>query len=472
VVVINWEQFRALSGKVVNTLSRFCPIPFTSYRAWLLLPVLLGGGVSPAAADPLWTYLGLGGEQVHALETAGGLLLAGTDHGVFSRQLSAVDTFWTPTPLDSVEVLSLLSLDVSTLVASAIEDSAGFTRYRMYRSTDQGASWVQLSIPPLNNAYRFLLDGHPLSPDTVYAAANPPLRSVDAGSTWSATGTTLFGWKPYCVRASPLTPGRVWVGGENFIFAPTLHISVDGGETWDSWWSRVPGAENAVRCLRIDPVEENRMYLGMEGMLVRTVDGGVSWEVVLPYLDCYFSDVEIDPQDRYRLVSTALWFGGTPLHPFYFASSDSGASWEKVENLAGPVGFMGEDIELRVEDGYTVALVGGIGVYQVDQPVTVGVPDPTGSGGEVRLLPPLRRAGSVVIRYELEDAGRPVRLVVTDLQGRRVWESQGPAGSPGLHEVPWRLENAAGAGVPNGIYFLYLETGSIRISQKVPVLPG
>jgi hypothetical protein len=122
------------------------------------------------------------------------------------------------------------------------------------------------------------------------------------------------------------------------------------------------------------------------------------------------------------------------------------------------------DVEVRVDD-YQVAYLRGVLVYN-----TTDV-EVTGELGGVRLLPaaPNPARESARVAWTMPAPAR-VTLALYDVRGRRVraWRSESlPAGA---HAIAWDLNDAEGAAVGPGIYFVHLQAGGVLRVGSVTVV--
>ncbi|HEY6102874.1 MAG TPA: hypothetical protein VI007_06585 [bacterium] len=172
-------------------------------------------------------------------------------------------------------------------------------------------------------------------PGRVYAGTEQGLwRSDDEGRSWRPIGEPLAGRHITAVAVAPSDGGGaaapVYVGTE----PSHLFRSMDAGETWEELagltalpsskdWSFPPRPQtHHVRWIEVDPNSPGRLYVAIEaGALVRTPDGGRTWEDRVPG----------GPFDTHTLASHR----GTPDRFYsaagdgYFETRDAGRSWRR-----------------------------------------------------------------------------------------------------------------------------------------------
>jgi photosystem II stability/assembly factor-like uncharacterized protein len=111
------------------------------------------------------------------------------------------------------------------------------------------------------------------------------LRSDDGRTNWEVEGPLLPGWAVYHAIVDP-RDGVLYGATNNFFYGANVHRSSDGGKTWErteelglpeqsglklaAAWHVEPGS----------PSEPSTLWLGGDpGVLFRSDDGGVTWEV-------------------------------------------------------------------------------------------------------------------------------------------------------------------------------------------------
>ncbi len=85
--------------------------------------------------------------------------------------------------------------------------------------------------------------------------------------------------------------------------APYVWKSVDFGATWTSIAAGIP--LGPVNVIREDPVDRNILYVGTDGGVFVTSDGGKTWGILggnLPF--AYVHDLIIHPRDNIIVIAT------------------------------------------------------------------------------------------------------------------------------------------------------------------------
>ena len=188
---------------------------------------------------------------------------------------------WTNTTaaagLDSFQPYSDLVIDPTVDPAAhhpltlytAIGDYGGSTANGIYKTTDGGTTWTQLTTGlPTTNAGRIALALAPSSPQTLYASISDDgstggnfgalvglYKTTDGGATWAQiSGVPNYlggqGWYDNVVVVSPTNPNTVFAGGvvnysdyngyhlygvQDYTHLDTLIGSTDGGATFNDY---------------------------------------------------------------------------------------------------------------------------------------------------------------------------------------------------------------------------------------------
>jgi photosystem II stability/assembly factor-like uncharacterized protein len=182
--------------------------------------------------------------------------------------------------------------------------SSGGPDSRLYRSTDGGDTWTDITDNPgLPRGIKGKI-GVTVSPrgDRVWAiveAGNAGLyRSDDRGQTWECVSDNRdLIHRPwyYChVFADPVDPDTVYVTNLK------MWKSTDGGRTFTE--ITTPHGDN--HDLWIDPRDPRRMIEGNDGGACVTFNGGQSWSTIYNQLTAQFYHLAVDDQYPYRVYGT------------------------------------------------------------------------------------------------------------------------------------------------------------------------
>jgi len=164
--------------------------------------------------------------------------------------------------------------------------------------------------------------------------------SEDFGATWKKPCYGKRGpGKVRCLTIDPLDANTLYAGTEPI----DVFVSRDGAKSWerlDSVWHvpfiatvtyPVAAVEPHVRDIVIDPRDPNRMYVALQvGYMLKTIDGGKSWELLNKNFDCDVHTIVMHPQDSNKLyIATGghdCRAGRAPGRALY-SSSDAGNNW-------------------------------------------------------------------------------------------------------------------------------------------------
>ena len=191
----------------------------------------------------------------------------------------------------------------------------------LYRSSDGGATWVDLSpSPPWGVSRGFAVD--PGDSDTVYVTTenNGVFKTSDGGATWSPMNNGLPNPLPYLtvIAVDPSDTNTLYL-----VSGIDLYASTDAGASW-----ALLGRAQAFRGLIVDPANSDRIFGFTTNGFYRSLDGGLTW---LEILDEYSVSLAIDE------TSTDVLLAGT--RTSIFRSADGGDSWIETR-IRQTVGFV------------------------------------------------------------------------------------------------------------------------------------
>jgi photosystem II stability/assembly factor-like uncharacterized protein len=214
----------------------------------------------------------------------------------------------------------------------------------VHKTTDRGDSWTIISPDLTSN--------------------NPEWQKQDqsGGITIDASGAESF-TTILSIAPSPVQRGVLWVGSDD----GRLHVTKDGGKSWDSVEKNVHGvpADTWIPNIAPSPYDAGTAFVVFDNhrrsdwtpYVYKTTDYGKTWtSLATKNLWGYALSIVQDPVDR------DLLFLGTEFG--LWASQDGGRSWMKWTKGIPTVSVMGLAIHPREHD--LVVATHGRGLYILD----------------------------------------------------------------------------------------------------------
>jgi photosystem II stability/assembly factor-like uncharacterized protein len=164
-----------------------------------------------------------------------------------------------------------------TLFASGSVGSAtGKSRMAFFKSVDGGKTWAAVKLGADSDAgSTTALALSPSNPSTLYAAGTASIgeavlyrmyKSTNGGASWSSIGTDITD-QVTALAVHPSDPNRLWAATSWGIYR-----SADGGRTWQRNEGFAFG-----NSLAVDPSNADVLYAGYDKKCYKSVDGGVNW---------------------------------------------------------------------------------------------------------------------------------------------------------------------------------------------------
>ncbi len=356
------------------------------------------------------------------------------------------------------------------------------TGNRVFRSTNEGASWEVIS-PDLtrNDESKLGPSGGPITKDTtgaehyctIFAFVESPHEpgvfwsgsddgllhlSRDHGATWTnITPPDLPEWTLISmIEVSPHDPASAYLAATRYKLddcQPYLYKTQDYGATWERITNGLP-SDDFTRVIREDPNRRGLLYAGTETGLYISLDDGASWQPMqgnLPVVPVY--DLVIKDQDLVAATHGRSFWILDDLTPLYQLTDEIA---QRQVHLYTPrhayriPGIMGGGRPAAPGKNYRVAM-GYAGTFTETS---------TPEGDTVRMF---LDAGSnppqgVIVTYTLRQPAEAVTLRFLDDQGELIQAFSNPTESrngqaphlptsAGTHRFVWNLRYADARGV-------------------------
>lgn len=182
--------------------------------------------------------------------------------------------------------------------------SAGLTK--IFRTTNGGALWTPLATIP--DVYSMVIDKQ--NPNILYAHAYTNTswsvwRSTDAGAGWTQiTHPSIPSWRVVDLKVDPSTSGTIYAL-RNSAFANQDHVkkSTDFGATWTNITANLPDV--TMSAITISPYSPNQLYVATDLGVFATTNGGGDWFEFNNGLPLsYATDIHYHPLDRTLRLAT------------------------------------------------------------------------------------------------------------------------------------------------------------------------
>ncbi len=248
------------------------------------------------------------------------------------------------------------------------------TEEGLYKTIDGGLTWERKG---LKGRVVSALASDPSNASIIYAATDSGIyKTMNGGDSWS--GPSGYWFYSLAIGKDPLNPGVNIIYGGSAFGLGIQKAEDDGSIPWDVvvWEEKNNGLsedEKYVTCLAIDPSDPSILYAGTAGKVLKTKDGGDTWERKVDGLppDESIISLAIDP------YAPQILYAGT--YVGLYTSNDGGDTWEFRDGGLGKryIRFLAVDPmdSLKIcagtyDDGAFASIDGGENWSQIDQGLT------------------------------------------------------------------------------------------------------
>jgi len=259
--------------------------------------------IAQCEADPDVIYVGTGMGFGRVVDLAGSGVWKSTDHGETFNQLPSTANNELLAAINRIIVNpsnSNLVIVCSNDDYTSFGPNGGERKSGIFRSTDGGATWIQVYDPDAslgtitdNRVQQLIAD--PTNFNNLYAAVNEigVLKSTDAGLTWQVSadyfarpqdiGAAEGSYQGISTRTelaiAPSDPNRIYAAVERRLGVADLYMSKDAGFSWvlvddtgnDPNWFNATGASGATgaytagwfdNTIVVSPYDKNVVFVG------------------------------------------------------------------------------------------------------------------------------------------------------------------------------------------------------------------
>ncbi len=313
----------------------------------------------------------------------------------------------------------------------------------LWRSADEGASWVRIS-PDLTRA----------EPETLDDSGGPIVKDQD--------GPEIYGTL-YSIGLSPHDPQTIWTGSDDGL----VHLSRDGGGVWRD--VTPPDLPPHTRVMSVEASPHDPAGALVAGIRYemddrspyawKTEDYGATWTRIGDAIpDGAF--VRVLREDPAR---AGLLYAGTERG--VFVSFDAGSHWSDLSLRLPDTPVTG----IVVEERDLVISTHGRSFWVLDDIETLRQLDEGVAAAEAHLFRPaaaVRRSVPAVLDFHLGGSGGPARLEILTEDGEPVRTLVDERLEGGVHRARWNLR------YPGAVTFdgIVLEGGNPAVGPWAP--PG
>ena len=196
---------------------------------------------------------------------------------------------------------------------------AGVSRSGLYRSVDKGETWVQSGAEIINFDNGITEIAFDPVDKAVYVGAHNDLFMSCDGSNWVTLGN--FDIEIYRIVIQQTDQSKaIYVNTAN-----VTHVSTDAGKTWN----KIDAAAVKFDIPLMSRGNANVMYDVDYNKILKSINGGTSWEIISEFEKGTVRDLIMNPADHNILYAQVSYYS-TGMWSQLFKSMDSGKTWQSI----------------------------------------------------------------------------------------------------------------------------------------------
>jgi photosystem II stability/assembly factor-like uncharacterized protein len=245
-------------------------------------------------------------------------------------------------------LMNLSPTGIGTIEAASngsVYASGPYTYYKIFKSDDNGLTWVQKAIPVNGAGLDIAID--PVDPNIIYAGLtsvigsstnNVIIKSVDGGDNWSwfnMINILPVGYSVVNLAIDPSDSQIIFAIGNEGFSNSIVAATFDGGATWENRTGNLPVGK-PLNYLAISDqnvfIAGGQLFGGQVVGVYKTVNYGQSWQNISTGFPNKVSNaILIDPVNSDKMYVASEGDG------IYF-TTDGGSNWTYSTSGAGNTG--------------------------------------------------------------------------------------------------------------------------------------
>ena len=350
----------------------------------------------------------------------------------------------------------------------------------IYRTTDGGATWDSVYSYVISPTVDGWFDGCRVLNDSVavvYGDFEPNgnmhfVRSTDRGATWTEIeGIDYLGaaYGYYTWGTAACNVGEsIWCSATNTNYDSSFVFrSYDAGVTWDSYKIPVEVIPNYPRSIAFSD-DNNGLIAARGGYLIKSTDGGATWSATFNPDTTAGSNSY--PNSVVAIPNTDIIIALDDIGVFYTA--DLGTTWGQISTPAETESdYIVSGMFLNTNMGYIFTDNGLVLRFASQVPTAIREPFLAKNPNDFQLYQnyPNPFNPSTQITFFLPHAAE-VKIVIYDLQGRKVRTLLDGYRTAGTHNLTWAGTNDTGKNVASGVYIYKMTTNGFSTQKKMQLI--